>query len=104
MSPAPQPGGGLDLRQLIANAIAKCIRENGNSVSALMQGQYVIWGIEAAGYAVVPVEPTEEMRKAGKVPTRQIDLGNGTTTLGLGLGADASSIWSAMLAARPKVE
>ena len=54
------------------------------------------------GYVLVPVKPTREMLMAGEIPTRDIDLGNGTKTLGFGLGASADSIYRRMLAAAPK--
>ncbi len=42
-------------------------------------------------------EPSEAMIEAGRIPTREIDLGNGTTATGLGLGADPESIWKRMI-------
>lgn len=56
-------------------------------------------GEVAPGFVMVPVEPTEAMLAAGKIPTREISLGNGTTAEGLGLGADPRSIYRAMLSA-----
>lgn len=48
--------------------------------------------IDACGLQIVPRIATVEMLAAGKVPTRTIDLGNGTTAQGFGLGASADSI------------
>lgn len=42
-------------------------------------------------------EPTEAMLKAGEIPTRQIQLGNGTFATGLGFGACAWSMWPRMI-------
>lgn len=42
-------------------------------------------------------EPSKAMIEAGRIPTREIDLGNGTTATGLGLGADPESIWKRMI-------
>jgi len=42
-------------------------------------------------------EPTEAMLKAGKVPTREISLGNGTTATGFGLWGGERSSWQAMI-------
>lgn len=41
--------------------------------------------------------PTRSMVKAGHIPTWQIPLGNGTFATGLGLGADQSRIFNAMI-------
>lgn len=47
--------------------------------------------IKAAGFAVVPVEPTEAMAKASAIRTKNPD-GSRTTTWGI-------SVWSAMIQA-----
>ena len=57
----------------------------------------VLAALKAGGYVIVPREPTESMLKAGEIPTRDIALGNGTFTKGLGLGASAGESWSRMI-------
>ena len=59
--------------------------------------------IEAAGYRVVPVEPTEEMVKAFETPQVEFPLGNGQTLKVHGMTHYADNVWRLMLAAAPKV-
>lgn len=59
--------------------------------------------IEAAGYRVVPVEPTEAMRAAFNTPMLDMPLGNGQSVKVHGFTHYAEGVWKDMLAAAPKV-
>jgi hypothetical protein len=56
----------MELRDLIARALLADRRGPGNQPCANHLADAIIAALDAAGLAVVPREPTEEMAKAGK--------------------------------------
>jgi len=82
------------------------LKDNDQCIAVLRRhregAQAALEYISSLGMVVVPREPTEEMLKAGEIPTRPISLGNGMTTTGLGLGAHPSILWPRMIEAAPK--
>lgn len=62
-------------------------------------GQVIRERLAAAGYVIVPAEPTEEMVEAGDDAVEWDSLDAGGWHI---IGADAAEIWKAMLAAAPK--
>lgn len=77
------------------------VEEVARAIMAKVPQGYGMTAGEALDYARAAIEamkvPTESMVKAGHIPTRQIPLGNGMHATGLGLGADQSRIFDAMI-------
>lgn len=88
-----------EIVEVMAEAIGDCSDGTGD-LRAFARA--ALAALEKKGYVVVPRKPTEAMLKAGEVPTREIQLGNGQTVRGVGLGAAPWAIWPKMVDARPR--
>lgn len=73
------------------------IEQVARAILSKVPSGYGMTASEAEDYARAAIEamhnPTKAMKLAGAIPTREIQLGNGTTATGLGLGADFTTMW-----------
>jgi hypothetical protein len=91
-----------EMVQRVAQAIAAKSLDEGDGLydwHALVEAVQDEFYAQAREAIAAMQTPTSKMLEAGRIPTREIELGNGTTTEGLGFGASPDFVYRNMMRA-----